>query len=325
MANIDRVFRSNLKLRHLQLLVALDEFRHLGRAAEFLSVTQPAVSKTLSEIERMFGLDLFLRSTRGTEPTAYGLAVVRFARSVLADYGRTRDEIAAVASGAAGRTSVGAMVVATPTLLVRAVAMLKKLSAQTTVMVEEGDLTRLLPRLRVGELDLFVGRLEPGYASPDLETEALYAEAMCIVVHPEHPFAAARKTGWKELAEAPWVVPPPWASSRIKLEQQFYKHRLSPPVDIVETASFLVTLSFLQERHAVGFLAHGVARHFEREGGLKILRLGVPIELPPVGMITLRGRTATPATAQLMACLRRAASEQQGRSRSSGVGRASAH
>ena len=51
MSQIDRVLRSNLKLRHLQLLVALDEFRHLGRVSEFLSITQPAVSKMLVEIE----------------------------------------------------------------------------------------------------------------------------------------------------------------------------------------------------------------------------------------------------------------------------------
>ncbi|HRM92388.1 MAG TPA: LysR family transcriptional regulator, partial [Alicycliphilus sp.] len=83
MALIDRVLRSNLKLRHLQMLVALDQFRHLGRTAEFLSLTQPAVSKTLAEIESMFGLPLFERSTRGTEPTAAGASVVRFARLVL--------------------------------------------------------------------------------------------------------------------------------------------------------------------------------------------------------------------------------------------------
>ena len=309
MPDIDRVLRSNLKLRHLQLLVALDEFRHLGRAAEFLSVTQPAVSKTLVEIERMFDLPLFVRSTRGTEPTAYGTAVVRFARSVLADYGRTRDEIAAVASGAAGRTSVGAMVVATPSLLMRAVALLKERSTQTTVMIEEGDLTRLLPRLRVGELDLFVGRLEPGYAAPDLSTEALYAEPMCVVVRPDHDLASTAKPTWRQLAQLPWVMPPPWASSRMKLEQMFYKHRLLPPVDIVETASFLVTLSCIRERSAIGFLALGVARHFEREGLVKALRLPVPIELPPVGMITMQGRKPTPATEQLMQCLRAAAAE----------------
>ena len=76
----DRVLRSNLRLRHLQLLVALDELRHLGRAADFLALTQPAVSKMLAEVERMYGVALFTRSARGTEPTPAGRLVVRFAR-----------------------------------------------------------------------------------------------------------------------------------------------------------------------------------------------------------------------------------------------------
>lgn len=304
---IDRVLRSNLKLRHLQLLVALDQFRHLGRAAEFLALTQPAVSKSLAEIERLFELDLFVRSTRGTEPTAYGATVVRFARSVLADFARTRDEIAAVASGAAGRVSVGAMVVATPGLLSRAVALLKKQSALTTVLVEEGDLTRLLPRLRLGELDLFVGRLEPGYAAPDLETEPLYEEPMAIVAHPQHPLARSRKPAWDALAGEPWVMPPPWASSRVKLNQQFYKHGLVPPVNIVESSSFLVMLAFVRDHGALGFVAQSVARHLEREGLARALRVKLDIELPPVGLITPRQRLRTPACEQLMDCLRRAA------------------
>ena len=86
MGTIDRALRSNLKLRHLQLLVALDQFRRLGRAAEFLSLTQPAVAKTLAEIERTCGVRLFERSTRGTEPTPDGESVVRFARAVRASY-----------------------------------------------------------------------------------------------------------------------------------------------------------------------------------------------------------------------------------------------
>ena len=196
------------------------------------------------------------------------------------------------------------MVVATPGLLVRAVHLLKQRSALTSVLVEEGDLTRLLPRLRVGELDLFVGRLEPGYASPDLETEALYREPMAIVVRPDHALASVARPQWKQLADLPWVVPPPWASSRIKLEQMFYKHRLTPPADTVETSSFLATLAFVRERPALGFLALGVARHFEREGLLKVLAMKIPIELPAVGIITLRARVRTPAASLLVECLR---------------------
>ena len=307
MPTIDRILRSNVKLKHLQRLVALDEFRHIGRVAEFLRVTQPAVSKMLAEIERMFELELFARSPRGTEPTAFGDAVIRFARLVIADYSRTRDEIDAVASGAAGRTSVGAMVVAMPGLLVQAVKLLKRRSALTTVMIEEGDLTRLLPRLRVGELDLIVGRLEPGYASPDLQTEVLYEESMTIIARPDHPLCKKERPTWKELAEAPWVVPPPWASSRVKLNQMFYKHRLNPPVDLIESASFLATMSFVRDSGALGFVARAVAKKMEAEGLVRALRVALPIELPPVGLIFLAGRLRTPTTEQLAECLRNVA------------------
>lgn len=304
---LDRVLRSNLKLKHLRLLVALDQFRHLGRASEYLSLTQPAVSKTLAELERLFGLALFVRSTRGTEPTPHGDTVIRFARSVLADFDRTRDEIAAVASGAAGRVRVGAMVVATPGLLMRTIDLMKARSTLTTVLVEEGDLTRLLPRLRQGELDLLIGRLEPGYAAPDLETEPFYDEPMCIVTGTQHALARQRRVSWADLAGQAWVMPPPWASSRTKLHQMFYKHRLNPPVDVIETASFLVTLTCLHERGAVGFWARSVAEHCQAQGLARILPVKVPIELPPVGVMRLRGRLRTPAAEQFMQCLRQAA------------------
>lgn len=312
MAHIDRALRSNIKLRHLQLVVALDEFRHLGRTAEFLSVTQPAVSKMLSEVEAMLGLTLFERSTRGSEPTASGRSFVRFARSVLADYERTRDEIAAEESGAAGRTRVGSMVVALPTLLTRAVEMLKERAGQATVLVEEGDLTHLLPKLRLGELDLFVGRLEPGYAAPDLVTEVLYNEPMTVVVRPGHALARKRKPDWKDVAALPCVLPPPWASLRVKLEQQFHRHGLQPPRDLVETASFLAQVSFVRQRGAAAFMAQSVARHFQAEGMVEIVKLPVPVELPPIGLITVRGRPLTPVTQQLVECLRRAAKSKGG-------------
>ena len=304
MAQIDRVLRSNIKLRHLQLLVALDQFRHLGRTAEFMSVSQPAVSKMLAEVESMLALTLFDRSARGTEPTASGVSLIRFARSVLAEYERTRDEIAAVASGTAGRTRVGSMVVAMPVLLARAVALLKQRSTQATVLVEEGDLTHLLPKLRLGELDVFVGRLEPGYASPDLVTEALYEEPMVAVVAADHALASKAKPNWADLACIPCVLPPPWASLRVKIEQQFFKHGLEPPQDVVETASFLGLTIFLQQRGAAGFLARSVANHFASQGLVKVLPLKVAIELPPVGLITLRGRRLTTTTQQFIDCLR---------------------
>jgi DNA-binding transcriptional LysR family regulator len=307
MPQIDRALRSNLKLRHLQLVVALDQFRHLGKTAEFLSVSQPAVSRMLGEVENMLGLSLFTRSTRGSEPTASGRAIVRFARSVLADYERTRDEIAAESSGTAGRTRVGAMVVALPTVVAKAVDEMKQRAPHATVLVEEGDLTHLLPKLRLGELDLFVGRLEPAYAAPDLEAEALYNEPMVAVVAPGHPLLRKRNPGWADLAVLPGVLPPPWASLRVKLEQKFFEHKLNPPSDLVESTSFLAIATFVQKRGGFGFMARSVARHAQDLGLVRALALKVDVPLPPVGIMTVRGRVASPVTAALVKALRQAA------------------
>lgn len=307
MAHIDRAFRSNIKLRHLQLLVALDEFRHLGRTAEFLSVSQPAVSKVLAEVEKMLGLTLFTRSTRGTEPTPAGESLVRFARAVLAQYDVTRDEIEAVASGAAGRVRVGSMGATLPVLLAQAVARLKAQSPRATVLVEEGDLTHLLPRLRLSELDVIVGRLEPAYAAPDLVTEALYEEPMVAIVAAGHALAGKARPGWADVARQPLVLPPPWASLRVKIEQALHRHGQTLPADIMESSSYLAVTTFVAQRQAVGFVARAVGRQLQAEGRFHVLAMPVEVDLPPVGLITLRDRRLPPAVSDLAACLREAA------------------
>lgn len=318
MAHIDRAFRSNIKLRHLQLLVALDEFRHLGRTAEFLSVSQPAVSKVLAEVEKMLGMTLFTRSTRGTEPTAAGESLVRFARSVLAQYDVTRDEIEAVASGAAGRVRVGSMGATMPVLLARAVTRLKDHSPRATVLVEEGDLTHLLPRLRLSELDVIVGRLEPAYAAPDLVTEPLYEEPMVAIVAAGHALARKTRASWADLARHPLVMPPPWASLRVKIEQAFHRHGQQPPADVMESSSYLAVTTFVAQRHAVGFVARTVGQQLQDEGRFRVLPMTVEVELPPVGLITLRDRRPASSVTELIDCLRveaRGIAKSRGKSR----------
>lgn len=311
MAHIDRAFRSNIKLRHLQLLVALDEFRHLGRTAEFLSVSQPAISKVLAEVEKMLGMTLFTRSTRGTEPTPAGESLVRFARSVLAQYDVTRDEIEAVASGATGRVRVGSMGAALPVLLAHAVARLKERAPRATVLIEEGDLTHLLPRLRLSELDVVVGRLEPAYAAPDLMTEALYEEPMVAIVAAGHALARKprpdcsnlRSDLWSDLSKHPLVVPPPWASLRVKIEQAFVRHGQTLPADLIESSSYLAVTTFVSQRQAVGFVARSVGQQLQAEGRVHVLPMAVDLDLPPIGLMMLRDRRPAPGVTELMACL----------------------
>lgn len=118
---LDQFLRSSLRVRHLHMLIALDEFRNLGKVAEFVNLTQPAVSKSLAELERTFGSKLFTRTQRGTTPTADGEVVIRLARTLLAEIDHAREELAATSRGTPSAVSIGVTGVTTPLLVPRVV------------------------------------------------------------------------------------------------------------------------------------------------------------------------------------------------------------
>ncbi|MEC4635792.1 LysR family transcriptional regulator, partial [Escherichia coli] len=107
MNHLDWYLQINLKARHLRLLVAIDTYRNLTQVAEITHVTVPAVSKSLSELEKGLGLVLFSRTTYGLMPTPYGECLIKHARSILAILHLARDELKAMNSGTEGKVRIG--------------------------------------------------------------------------------------------------------------------------------------------------------------------------------------------------------------------------
>jgi len=130
---------------------------------------------------------------------------------------------------------------------------------------------------------------------------------MRLICSPSHPLAAQKRVSWAQLQTQRWVMPPPWATSRTKLHQLFYKNRLNPPTDCLESASYLATLAFVQTQNAVGFVARNVAQHLHTQGLVQVLPVALPMELPPVGVMLLAGQSPSVVTLKLLACLREVA------------------
>src|SRR3954465_1287888 len=145
MAQLDWYIRANVKPRHLQLLVALDDFRNTGRAAGHLNISQPAVSKALGELQRGLGVKLFERTARGVRPTAYGECLVSHARAILDEFARAREELRGLQSGITGKVRLGALSATVHTLIPRTLALLKGRAPSINVFVREGPLEALLP------------------------------------------------------------------------------------------------------------------------------------------------------------------------------------
>src|SRR3954471_21752311 len=150
--------QGGLTLRHLHLLVELDETRHVGKVAMALHVSQPAISKALAEIESGIGVSLFDRTPRGLVPTEHGTRLVRFARSVFNDIARLGDELANVDQHEASVVvAIGAMPSIGSSLLPAAIVKSRERLPGFTATLSDGPMFVLLRQLQAGKLDLVVG------------------------------------------------------------------------------------------------------------------------------------------------------------------------
>ncbi len=300
MRNISRIVRSNLKFKHLQLLIAVDKFRSLGKAAQFMNLTQSALSKNLAEIERMFDIELFDRSATGTQPTEHGKALLDLARTVLDAFEQTLEDIEVLRHTHATRLGLGVSSLISPSLLAKTLALAKASTPDSMVHLQEGDLRTLIPRLRSGELDLLLCPLEPDYMAADLHVESLYAERLQLLVSDTHPLLAGESLHWTRLADYPWVIPSSPSTVRAQLLEVFRQNDVSPPKDLMETTAPLAVLSLLQQRLTIALWSSQIAATHASTGLLRVLPVRLALRPLPVGIITLKEKRHPPVALQFM-------------------------
>lgn len=300
----DWFLRSRLKMRHIHLVVAVDELRSIHKAAAALRMTQPAATKLLSDLERVLGMRLFERTTRGIIPTPHGASLVRHARTIVGTLDHARDELAAISTGATGKLTVGVLLVVAPVLVPRALLAFKRRNEHVTVQVREGTLGTLLPLLHAGELDLVVGRLTTDFATTGLSFTPCYDEPMTLVVRRGHPLSRRRALSLADLVDESWILPTPEAAYRHRLDAAFRQSGVEPPAQRIESMSILTNTTLLQESDMLGVMPLNIARHYAKAGTLALLRVPLPQPSGPVGIIARADQPPVPARDDLVAALR---------------------
>lgn len=303
MRKVDVFWKNALKLRHLRLLVAIDEHRHIGRVAAALNVTQPAVSKSLAEVEEGLGLKLFERTSTGVQPTAYGRCLIDHARSLDADLTRTRDRLKALVAGESGTISIGVLPAAATALLPKTLSLFRTRAPQANVIVREGPFEVLLPELRARKVDLLLGTLRPGPASRDLAEKVLASPPLALAARKGHPLSRSRRVTWKQLVDCQWVLPPVGSSLRQPLENEFERNGIPVPTNCLETNATHLICSYLALTDAIAFLHEDLLRHISRRSGLCVLPLRLTGLLRPTGVMWSHGYPLEPLAQRFLACL----------------------
>jgi len=276
MAKLDWYIRSNLKPRHFQLLAALDDFKSVSRAAQYLNVTQPAISKALSEMEEGLGLKLFERTTKGIVPTPHGECLVRHARIMLTQLRKTRDELNMISYGARDLLRIGMLPGTSLMLMPQVVARLKQRSPLTTVAVQEGTIETLRPMLFSEQIDVIVGFMPVTAQTQDLESEVIYEDSLVAMIssaNMESSFPGKSRPNLSSLERRgfTWILPPVGSLLREPIEAIFQQQGVAFPDNYIESVSPSFNVGLLHDMRAACFFPQEVARHFKARSGLAAL------------------------------------------------------
>ncbi|MFE0510647.1 LysR substrate-binding domain-containing protein [Streptomyces sp. NPDC058964] len=284
-----------MELRQIRYFLALAEECHFGRAAARLHVAQPALSQQIKQLEKDLGTSLFTRSTRHVALTEAGRHLVEHARALVAEEERARLHMRELATGEAGRVSVGFIGTATYDVLPRVARTVRARLPRITMELRGELLTPdLVDGLLAGTYDLAVLRGTVNHE--DIRTTRLRSESLVAVLPSHHPLAGRRRISLKDLAGEPFVVHPSRARSsmydRVLAACRRAGFRPASLMEVGETATLVV---FVAAGHGVALVPESV----------QSLRLGsvayVPLaESESVDLALARlARRGTPAIEQV--------------------------
>lgn len=299
------VLMSRLRMKQLQLLIALDDHKSMHKAASALSMSQSAASKVLHELEDMFDAVLFDRSKTGMLPNQFGHVVIRHARLLSADLGNLCQDIADIRSGKGGRLAIGCIMGAVPDVVVPILNWLHTRQPNLAIDVVEDTSRRMLSLLDDGHLDLVIGRASVAEESGKYLYQPLRDEPVSVVVGYNHPPMEEENLGLRDLKHHRWLVYPAHMPMHTLLEREMDLAGLGMPSNQIATASTFITIAILERStDIVALLPTDVADFFARFRILRILPIELAAKYQTFGIVTRKGGALSPAAEQFIQLLR---------------------
>lgn len=282
---------SRLKMRHLVLLLRIQQLGSLTRVAEAMATSQPAVTNALSELEAMFGAPLFERSTRGMAPTALGRVALARAQAMIHDLGHLARDMQAVADGHAAHLHLGVTPFIPGRLLSAAIQRMLVNGRRLTVTLHEGTSDQLVHLLRDHTLDLVLGRASMAVDMRDVTFDVLYHQQPRLIANRRLAAQLSRhRFGWQQLTDLDWILGAPRTPIREQVNNLFLQAGVAPPVPVVESYSTkLIGEMIAASERAVSLVPADIAEELVRIAGVAIVPYSFTWTLPPIALFSRPG------------------------------------
>jgi len=278
-----------IKLRHLTCFLEVARLKSVSGAASMLGLSQPAASKTIQELEAILGVELFDRSRRNLVPTSFGEVFLRYAGASITALKQGMQSVTQAEGGVS--FTVGALPTVSARILPAAVT---HFSAQRYGMkprIITGPNGYIISQLRLGDVDLVIGRMAEPDAMKGFSFEHLYSERIALVVRPGHPLLQPSVFDIGAIGGYQVLMPPPGSIIRPTVDRFLVANAIGPLADEIETVSDSFARSYTRSSDAVWIISEGVVVDDIDHGLLMRLPADMSDTLGPVGLTT---RTDTP-------------------------------
>ncbi|EBG9263559.1 LysR family transcriptional regulator [Salmonella enterica subsp. enterica serovar Havana] len=298
------LFSQRIRLRHLHTFVAVAQQGTLGRAAETLNLSQPALSKTLNELEQLTGTRLFERGRLGAQLTVPGEQFLTHVVKVLDALNTAGQALNRKEDASADVVRVGALPTAALGILPAAIGRFHQQQKSTSLQVATMNNTMLLAGLKSGEIDLGIGRMSDPELMGGLNYELLFLESLKLVVRPGHPLLQETIT-LSRVMEWPVVVSPKGTVPRQNAEALLQSQGCKMPAGCIETLSASLSRQLTVDYDYVWFVPSGAVKEDLRQATLVSLPVPTQSAGEPIGILTRVDIPLSTGAQMLIAAIRK--------------------
>nr|WP_314578038.1 pca operon transcription factor PcaQ [uncultured Pseudomonas sp.] len=270
------------KFRHLVIFIEVARQGSLAKASHKLAISQPALSKALKELEGLLSARLFVGGKTGAALTDAGIAFMRYAAPSIQ---ALREGINSMQSGEHEPVAIRLEVLSTveSILVPDVICRLHASYPALVVSVTTGPSAYLLSLLRMGGLDLVVGRMTGSPEILGLSFEHLYCEPMTIVMRAGHPLLTGDSShAFPE--DFPHILPLAGTTIRKFADSLFVQHGIQAPRQRLETLSLTLSRRYVQCSDAAWIAPFDAVRQDVKRGELVELDLGIREQGGSVGL-----------------------------------------
>ncbi len=284
----DRIGR-RLRLKDLHTLQTVAEVGSMAKASEHLALSQPAISKAVSEMEGILSVPLLDRSARGVELTEFGRLLVERARVIFDEIREGVSDIEHLSDPTRGTVRIGATEPVTG-IVSQIISRLARKYPRISHDVMISDLDTLLGALRERTRDVVVTRWTPPPEADDLAVQELFKSPLAVMAARDHPLLQRKKLRVGDLMEEKWTLAPSGSFLGRVVVDLFHRRKLPLPPTIATSMSVNMRLSLVASGGFLTVLPRLMLRYPSHKAWLRALDVDLSDSSQPIVYITLKRR-----------------------------------